>query len=211
MEFLFGVSDYLLYICKLFDYKETLKVYTVNVKKIMKKLIFIGLLIALFFTACVDDPIIYEYYPVCCHVLKNNSGHDLKLTLEREDTVLHYHLADNDSLIFDAKSDIVIANNYPSYTESHPFDRPWIPNAIVERVATLTFDDTCSHVSKCTFYYDSEGMLKQIIRTPEYWNYFWSEPFDIHIYYRNDTAFYQCNVTPAYYDHAIEQSGVSSE
>lgn len=178
---------------------------------IKKKLIFIGLFAALLFTACKKEKY-YEGYHTYCFVLKNNSGHDLKINMVREDTTVFYHFADNDSAVFaDGKN--LLFDGIPSI--SHGFSRStWQPNSIVERIATLTFDDVYSHVSKHTYCYDSIGKFEQIICSPEDWNFFHifnSLPFAEHNYIQNDTFFHQVIVTPAYYDQAVEQSAVSQK
>lgn len=179
----------------------------------MKKLVFITLFAALFFTACEKEPT-YESYNICCNVLKNNSGHDLKITLVREDTTVYYHLADNDSSILDNEKNYLFDDapcmNHSVYWCTGPY---WHPNSMVERTAICTFDDIYSHVSREIYYYDSIGELEQIVCIPEDWNFFHSpEPlFDYHNYIQNDTFFHQVIITPAYYDCAVEQSGASQK
>ena len=177
---------------------------------IKKKLIFIGLFAALLFTACKKE-MSYEEYHTYCNVIINHSGHDLRITLVREDTTIQYHFADNDSAVFDAGEDPLMADNPPGYNPSPiTWEWSWFPDTVVERMVTLTFDDTYSHVSREKFYYDSLGKLDRKIHTPEDCNFFnMSEPFFIfHHYVQNDTIFNQCILTPAYYDQAVEQSCV---
>mgnify|MGYP003296932753 CR=1 FL=1 len=180
---------------------------------IKKKFIFIGLFAALFFTACEDETNHYLHPTYLCG-LKNNSGHDLKITLVREDTTVHYHFADNDSAVFVVGKGLYISDGYPgSGFGSLYTDQYWIPYDTVERIATLTFDDTYSHVSRVIYYFDSIGALERRICTPGDCNFFSkSRPFfDFHDYIQNDTVLEQYIITPAYYDQAVEQSAVSQK
>jgi hypothetical protein len=145
----------------------------------------------------------YKEYETECYIVENVSGHDLGITLALEDTIIQYHFANGEHASFITTR---LFEGAPGYDPIHQtWDYP--PYSIVERTATFTFDGTYSHVSKVTYYYDSIGELERGFITPKDWNFFdlnSSGFHDNHI--QNDTFFHVWSVTPAYYDHAVEQS-----
>lgn len=176
----------------------------------MNKLMIIGLFAVFFLTACEEPPIYKaDYY---CRVLTNESGHDLKITLIREDTTVQYHIANNESAIFDSGEGFLMIYNPPGYIPYTGSWR-WIPDTIVERTAIVTFDDTYSHVSREIFFYDSVGELVKIKYIPEDCNMLaMNRPFfDFHNVYPDYAVTYkffftQSIVTPAYYERAVEEN-----
>lgn len=78
----------------------------------------IGLFAVFFLTACEEPPIYKADYS--CRVLTNESGHDLKITLIREDTTVQYHIANNESVISESGEDFLITENPPGYTPPPP-------------------------------------------------------------------------------------------
>ena len=176
----------------------------------MNKLMIIGLFAVFFLTSCEEPPIYKEDY--YCRVLTNESGHDLKITLVREDTTVQFHIANNESAFFESGEKFLMVDNPPGYI-SYTQPCRWIPDTIVERTAIVTFDDTYSHVSREIFFYDSVGELVRTKYIPEDCNMLaMHKPFfDFHNCYPIYAIPYyiyirQCVVTPAYYDRAVEEN-----
>ena len=177
----------------------------------MNKLMIIGLFAVFFLTAC-EEPPIYKA-DIRYKVLTNGSGHDIKITLIREDTTVQYHIANNESAISESGEDFLITENAPGYTPP-PLGPSWswIPDTVVERTAIVTFDDTYSHISRVRFHYDSVGKLAKRSFVPEECNFFCKKRpyFDLHTAYSNYSPyainFSQRIVTPAYYERAVEEN-----
>ena len=175
----------------------------------MNKLMIIGLFAVFFLTAC-EEPLIYKE-DIRYRVFTNGSGHDIKITLIREDTTVQYHIANNESAISESGEDFLITQNPPGYIPLWPWS--WIPDTVVERTAIVTFDDTYSHISRVRFHYDSVGKLAKRSFVPEECNFFCKDRpfFDCHGVFPDFAVpytiyFSQCIVTPAYYERAVEEN-----